>query len=209
MFTSFVNLTDNEIKNRLANIPKQGIINPYPPSILQETPRPAAVLIPLLCDVDGWRILFIHRTANQDDPHSGQVAFPGGASEVGDVSLEETALRETEEEIGINSSDVRILGRLNDYLTITSYQVTPIVASIPWPYPLKLALDEVSHTFSIPLKWLADPTNHEVKERTLPPPYGSIPVIYFKPYEGEILWGASARFTIGLLEGLFGNYHLP
>ncbi len=209
MNPGYVDLTENEIIDRLANIPRQDIVNPYPAGILLDTTKPAAVLIPLLCDVDGWRILFIHRTANQNDPHSGQVAFPGGASEAGDSSPEETAIRETEEEIGVKSSDISILGRLNDYLTITSYQVTPVVASIPWPYPLKLARDEVSHIFSIPLKWLAEPANHEVKERTLPPPFGSIPVIYFKPYEDEILWGASARFTIGLLDGLFGNYPHP
>lgn len=199
------NLTEIEIIDRLAKIPRQEVSNPYPPGILEDVPRPAAILIPLLCDNDGWHILFIRRTANQQDPHSGQVAFPGGASEAGDSNPEETALRETEEEIGLKPADVKILGQLNEYLTITSYRVTPIVARIPWPYPLNLAHDEVSRTFSIPLEWLADPANHEIKDRKLPPPYGTIPVIYFKPYDNEILWGASARFTLRLLEVLVGN----
>jgi 8-oxo-dGTP pyrophosphatase MutT (NUDIX family) len=200
------NLTEIDIINRLAKFPKQELSNPYPPGLLADEPRHAAVLIPLLQDKNRWHVLFIHRTANQHDPHSGQVAFPGGASESGDPSPEATALRETEEEIGLKSEDVMILGRLRDYLTITSYQVTPVVARIPWPYHLKLAHDEVSRVFSIPLNWLADPANHEVKDRKLPPPYDSIPVIYFKPYDNEILWGASARFTLGLLDQLFGNH---
>lgn len=205
MTSNYNNLTEIEIINRLSKIPRQEVSNPYPPGILEDVPRPAAILIPILYGNDGWRILFIRRTANQHDPHGGQVAFPGGASEAGDASPEETALRETEEEIGLKPADVKILGRLNDYLTITSYRVTPIVARIPWPYPLKLAQDEVSRVFSIPLEWLADPANHEIKDRELPTPYASIPVIYFKPYDNEILWGASARFTLGLLEVLLGN----
>lgn len=200
------NLTESEIINRLANITKQEIFNPYPPGILTDVSRPAAILIPLLCRNDSWHVLYIRRTANQNDPHGGQVAFPGGASEASDSSPVQTALRETEEEIGLKSSDIKILGQLNDYLTITNYHVTPIVARIPWPYPLKLAQDEVSRVFSIPLKWLANPANREVKDRELPPPYGKIPVIYFKPYDNEILWGASARFTLGLLEVLIGDH---
>lgn len=205
MFRHSNNLTENDILNRLAEVSKQEISNPYPPGLIANELRHAAVLIPLFFKKNGWHVLFIHRTANQYDPHSGQVAFPGGATEASDPTPEATALRETEEEIGLKPEDVTILGQLNDFLTITSYRVTPIVARIPWPYPLKLAQDEVSRVFSIPLNWLADSANHEVKERKLPPPYESIPVIYFKPYDNELLWGASARFIIGLLEQLFGR----
>ena len=199
------NLTEKDIQERLSKAPRGEISNPYPPGLYAEELQRAAVLIPLLHKKNAWHILFIHRTANQHDPHSGQVAFPGGASESSDLTPEATALRETQEEIGLNPKDVQILGQLNDHLTITSYQVTPIVARIPWPYPLNPARDEVSRIFTIPLDWLADPDNHEVKKRKLPHPYPSIPVIYFKPYDKEVLWGASARFTIGLLALLFGE----
>jgi hypothetical protein len=88
---------------------------------------------------------------------------------------------------------------------VTGYRVTPIVASIPWPYPLVLQAKEVNRAFTIPLDWLADPANHEERPRVLPAPYQPINVLYFKTFDGETLWGASARFTIELIEILFGD----
>ena len=87
--------------------------------------------------------------------HSGQVAFPGGRADPEDTDPEQTALREAYEEIGLRPSDVHLLGRLQDYLTITNYQVTPVVGVIPWPYDLHPAEEEVSRVFAIPLDWLA------------------------------------------------------
>jgi len=171
------------------------------PGFLPGSPRPAAVLIPLLRKEDGWHLLFTRRNADLPE-HSGQVAFPGGRADAEDASPEVTALREAQEEIGLDPADVRILGRLRDYLTITNYRVTPVVGIMPWPYPLRLASQEVSRAFTIPLIWLADPSNHEVRQRALPPPYAPVPVIYFHSYDGEILWGASARFTLNLLDTL-------
>jgi hypothetical protein len=73
---------------------------------------------------------------------------------------------------------------------------------IPWPYPILPANDEVSHVFTIPLEWLANPLNREERLRVLPAPFSPIPVIYYHPFEGEILWGASARFVLALIETL-------
>ncbi len=166
---------------------------------IQEAPRPAAVLIPLLQHDNNWHILYTRRNADLPE-HSGQVAFPGGRADPGDASPELTALREAWEEIGLNPADVTVLGRLNDFITVTNYLVTPIIGQIPWPYPLKLARNEVSRVFTIPLSWLAEPQNHEVRLRQLPQPYKPVSVIYFREYEGEVLWGASARFTLAFLE---------
>jgi 8-oxo-dGTP pyrophosphatase MutT (NUDIX family) len=130
------------------------------------------------------------------------VAFPGGRADPQDTSPEQTALREASEEIGLRPQDVRILGRLQDYLTITNYQVTPVVGVIPWPYDLHPAEQEVSRVFAIPLDWLAQAENHEERPRLLPPPYPPARVIYFHPYDGEVLWGASARMTLNLLQAL-------
>lgn len=162
-------------------------------------PRLAAVLIPFLRKVDGWHVLFTRRNADLPE-HSGQVAFPGGRADPEDAFPEGTALREAHEEIGLDPAEVRILGRLRDFLTITNYRVTPVVGVMPWPYRLHLASQEVSRAFTIPLAWLANPANHEVRRRALPPPYAPVPVIYFHPYDGEVLWGASARFTLALIE---------
>ena len=169
-------------------------------SYISESPRPAAVLIPLLRSDDDWHLLFTRRNSELPE-HSGQVAFPGGRSELEDQIPEVTALREAREEIGLNGSDVQVLGRLHPYLTITNYLVTPVVGVIPWPYPLVLAQEEVSRVFTIPLEWLADSSNYEERTREIPG-NKNISVIYYNPYHGEILWGASARFTLALINVL-------
>ncbi len=181
---------------------------------LTDTPRPAAVLIPLYQsqadqDVDpAWNVLLTRRT-NSVAEHQGQVAFPGGRSDPTDTTPEMTALREAHEEIGLDPIQVRILGRMDRLWTISNYLVTPIVGVIPWPFPLQLEETEVSTVFTIPLDWLADPANHEVRYRTIPNPFARIlqrdvhPVIYFKSYNDEILWGVSAEITLRLIEILY------
>jgi 8-oxo-dGTP pyrophosphatase MutT (NUDIX family) len=146
-------------------------------------------------------VLYTRRNASLVE-HSGQVSFPGGRADPDDLSPEATALREAQEEIGLNPADVRLLGRLPDYITITNYLVTPVVARIPWPYPLIPSPVEVSRIFTIPLEWLADPRNFEEKPRPLPIPGGLSGVIYYHLYDQELLWGASARFTLALLKSL-------
>ena len=168
---------------------------------LSGPPRPAAVLIPFLMKEDGWHLLFTRRTTDLQE-HSGQVAFPGGRMDPLDDSPYATALREAQEEIGLAPQDVQVLGRLSDYLTITNYLVTPVVGVIPWPYTFHLSPHEVSRVFSIPLAWLAEPAHHEIRQRNIPGWEKPIPVVYFQPYDSEVLWGASARFTLGLLEVL-------
>jgi 8-oxo-dGTP pyrophosphatase MutT (NUDIX family) len=201
---SLISLTADDIASLLANVnqsPSDGLYLevPYPSDLLQGEPRSAAVLIPLLRKQEAWHVLFTRRTDTLPE-HSGQVAFPGGRAEPGDLNAEETALREASEEIGLKPGVVKILGRLNDFITITNYRVTPVVGMIPWPFSLQLEKREVSRVFTIPLDWLADPANREEQLRPLPPPYAPVTVIYFHPYDNEILWGASARFTVTLLK---------
>jgi 8-oxo-dGTP pyrophosphatase MutT (NUDIX family) len=199
-------LTEEDIAERLSHRQRDEVLeDPFPPGFLSRPPRNASVLIPMLKQDGAWHILFIRRTSNSNDPHSGQVAFPGGGSDPGDRDAVDTALREANEELGILPADVRILGHLMDFITVTGYRVTPIVASIPWPYPLVLEAKEVNRAFTIPLDWLVDPDNHEERPRILPAPYQPINVIYFKTFDGETLWGASARFTIELINILFSD----
>lgn len=165
-------------------------------------PRQAAVLIPFFFSGGEWHILLTRRTDSVQD-HKGQVAFPGGATENEDASPENTALRETYEEIGLKASDVRILGQLDALITGTGYLITPVVGVIPWPYPFIISVDEVSRIFSIPLRWLAEPDHYEerIYSRSENDPVPHL-VIFFDQYDGEILWGVSARIIVNLLTAL-------
>jgi 8-oxo-dGTP pyrophosphatase MutT (NUDIX family) len=157
--------------------------------------RNAAVLVPLTFYMDEWHILFTRRTDHVES-HKGQVSFPGGASDEGETTPEQTALREADEEIGMNPGDVTVLGKLSRMITISNYRVTPVVGIIPWPYAFKVAGVEVARVFTIPLLWLANRNNYwefslRESERSL---------IAYHPYDGELLWGATARMTVNFLK---------
>jgi 8-oxo-dGTP pyrophosphatase MutT (NUDIX family) len=202
-------LSESEIKRKLSAarqsyLPLETGLDDYLKSgVFSEPPRPAAVLIPFVILENEWHILFTRRHADLPE-HSGQVAFPGGRADPEDRSPEETALREAYEEIGLPPPSVRILGRMKSFATISNYQITPVVGRAPWPFQVRLAQIEVSRVFSIPWAWLADPSNHEIRQRSLPIIRPPISVIYFKPYDGEVLWGVSAYIVLNLLEILTG-----
>ncbi|MDP2777199.1 MAG: CoA pyrophosphatase, partial [Anaerolineales bacterium] len=146
----------------------------------------AAVLVPLTLYQDEWHMLFTRRTERVES-HKGQVSFPGGACDEGETTPEQTALREAEEEIGLNPADVKVLGRLSHLITISSFRVSPIVGVIPWPYAFRVAGVEVARIFPIPLAWLVNKKNYwefslRESERSL---------IAYHPYDGELLWGAT------------------
>ena len=161
----------------------------------------AAVLLPLAWWQETWQLVYTRRTETVEH-HKGQVSFPGGGCEVEETSAESTALREAREEIGLDPADVRLLGRLNDTLTVTGFRVTPVVGVIRWPFPLQLEPAEVGRAFVMPLMWLADRQNWD--EEAFLPPGGSrrVKVIRYHLYDGEILWGATARITHDFLRVL-------
>ncbi|MFN8414205.1 MAG: CoA pyrophosphatase [Anaerolineales bacterium] len=155
----------------------------------------AAVLLPLMWHQNEWHILYTRRT-DRVESHKGQVSFPGGACDEGETTPEQTALREADEEIGMNPADVKVLGRLSHLITISSFRVSPIVGVIPWPYAFRVAGVEVARVFTIPLLWLANRNNYwefslRESERSL---------IAYHPYDGELLWGATARMTVSFLK---------
>jgi len=200
-----MNLSAEDISRSLRSKPAfspSGDDPPYPyyqpqPDLIER----AAVLIPLYRESDEWHLIFIKRTEHDQDDHSGQIAFPGGRAEEGDKSLVDTALRETKEEIGLHPRDVNILGFSKDILTVTHYHVTPIAGTFPWPYPLKPYPLEVEKILSYPLNWLADPDHHRVERwRSDEPEIEPHPVIFFQDYEGETLWGATAKIVLDFLD---------
>lgn len=197
-------LSEREIQVRLSVRSGKPYVDPNSRLFVNGDPRPAAVLIPLLKQNERWEILFIHRSSVEGDHHSGQVAFPGGRMDPEDNSPEETALREAMEEIALAPKQVRILGNLEYMVTISNYQVTPVVGVIPWPTTLKAAPSEVQRIFTIPLVWLADPGNRELREQEIPggSGNGTHPVHYFRHFDNELLWGVSAHITVNFLQAL-------
>jgi len=157
----------------------------------------AAVLVPLVWHAEEWHLLFTRRT-DRVESHKGQVSFPGGACDEGEATADATALREAEEELGIRPQDVKILGRLANLLTISSFRVTPVVGAIPWPYVFHVANAEVARVFTMPLAWLADAANRW--EFRIPGTHRD--VFFYQPYDAELLWGATARITVDLIRTL-------
>jgi 8-oxo-dGTP pyrophosphatase MutT (NUDIX family) len=125
----------------------------------QREPTPASVLVPLVKRADGLHVLLTRRTDHLRD-HAGQISFPGGRAEPDDADAVATALRETEEEVGIGRAHVEVIGALPQYRTVTSYLVTPVVGLLPPDYPLALDAFEVAEAFEVPLSFLMTPAHH-------------------------------------------------
>ncbi len=157
----------------------------------------AAVLVPLTFYANEWHLLFTRRTETLND-HSGQVSFPGGQCDPEDENHEETALREAEEEIGLLRHDVQLLGRVNEVVTVTHYEITPVVGVFRFPYSFFVSTVEVGRVFTMPLNWLANPHNYWQFQH----PRANHPTIAYHPYDGELLWGATARIVQNFLTTL-------
>lgn len=148
--------------------------------------RPAAVLVPLVRDDGQWKILFTKRTDRVDE-HKGQVSFPGGSVDPGDQNLLDTALRETEEEIGVRPAEVQILGRLGPTHTVVSnFLIHPFVGVLPYPYPFELNAFEVDKLVTVPLEQLLDEFKAQSHLET-----GDLSLTFNQ--QGDVIWGATAR----------------
>ena len=120
----------------------------------------AAVLVPLVARNDGLHVLLTRRTDHLRD-HAGQISFPGGRSEPEDMDAAATALREAEEEVGLQRTAVSVLGQLPIYTTVTGFVVTPVVALVQPPLTLALDSFEVAEAFEVPLQFLMTPAHHQ------------------------------------------------
>jgi 8-oxo-dGTP pyrophosphatase MutT (NUDIX family) len=154
----------------------------------------AAVLIPVVAHAQEPTLLFTQRTTHLRS-HSGQVAFPGGRAEPGDASAEFTALREAEEEIGLNPSGVEVLARLPDYRTRTGYRVTPVVGLLTPPLSLTRDPHEVAEIFEVPLAFLMDQRNCQRRTREF---LGQTVGYYVFEYQNRVIWGATAGMLVNL-----------
>ena len=190
-------LTAGWLRERFASPP------PWEPEVVDEALRqrpvmiPAAVLIPLVQREDGLSLLLTQRTAHLNN-HAGQISFPGGRAEASDSDPADTALRETEEEIGLHRRHVDIIGELPEYLTATGYRVTPVVGLIAPPFELAADPHEVAEIFEVPLSFLMNGMHHQRLSIELPEGAGRRS-FYAMPFERFFIWGATA----GMLRNLF------
>lgn len=161
-------------------------------------PAGAAVLVPLVNRDEGLSLLLTRRTDHLRD-HAGQISFPGGRVEPEDDGPVATALRETEEEIGLSRRHIAVIGQLPIYSTVTAFQVTPVVALVEPGFTLTLDEFEVAEAFEVPLSFVMDPAHHRhhrfefggTERRFLSMPWQGADREYF-------IWGATAAMLRNL-----------
>ncbi|NSW51963.1 MAG: CoA pyrophosphatase [Anaerolineae bacterium] len=155
--------------------------------------KSAAVLVPILFFNGEWCLLFTRRS-NRLRKHSGQVAFPGGSSDETDLNPAATALREAHEEIALPDSHVKILGYMHPFEANSGFSVTPVVGWIHTPFQVVPSEDEVARVFSVPLTWFL--TDGHLQYRTVETPWERREkVIFYEPYDGELVWGFTGWIT--------------
>ncbi|EKE84266.1 CoA pyrophosphatase [Idiomarina xiamenensis] len=147
----------------------------------------SAVLIPVVERADGLSLILTQR-ANQLRHHAGQISFPGGRYEDGDQHLLNTALRETEEEIGLPREQVEVLGQLRDYPTRFNFLIRPFVALVTPQQPLRAQAGEVAEIFEVPLAAVLHQDNHYAYRI----PLYIYDRVYFIPWQQRNIWGATA-----------------
>jgi 8-oxo-dGTP pyrophosphatase MutT (NUDIX family) len=163
--------------------------------------RPAAVLVPLYARDGQLFTLFTKRTELVEH-HKGQISFPGGVSEEEDANLWSTAVREAEEEVGIPSEGIRLLGELPRAVTVTGFEISPFVGAVPYPVEFRRQEGEVAEILQIPIAYLMDP--QVVEERPVKWKGREVMTLVFH-YRGHAIWGATARILSDLLEVLRGD----
>jgi len=161
----------------------------------------AAVLVSLLHLEDGLHFLFTKRT-DFIATHKGQVSFPGGRADKEDLNPLSTALRETKEEIGVSAENIQVLGLLETFPATNSLLITPVVGILKWPIKLTLSEAEVSRVFTVPVGWFKSEAHKEYK--TFTDHHGvAHPVIYYRAYSGDIVWGITAYIINNFLRTVF------
>ena len=191
-------LTPEWIRKRFSNPPVwKPEINSEPAFVHRDRWIPAAVLVPLVDRKDGLSLMLTQRAAHMHD-HPGQISFPGGRVDLPDSTRIETALREMEEEVGIDRQHVSVLGTLPEYRTGSGYRVTPVVSIVTPPFDLHANPDEVAEVFEVPFPFFMDGTNYQMRTAEFPNGAGKRS-FYTIPYENRVVWGATA----GMLRNLY------
>jgi 8-oxo-dGTP pyrophosphatase MutT (NUDIX family) len=158
--------------------------------------RRAAVLVPVWDRPDGPRMILTKRSSHLKH-HPGQVAFPGGKVDPSDPSPEAAALREAQEEIGLDPRKVRILGRLPVHETVTGFEVIPVLSVVESGFQPEAEPGEVDEVFSVPLDHVLNPANFMIESRIW---RGQRRRYYVVPWGPYYIWGATARILRGLAD---------
>ena len=162
----------------------------------------AGVLVPLIATPGSVDLLFTKRTEHVET-HKGQISFPGGVVEDGDRDIVHTALREAEEELGVERADVEPLGLLEDLTTPTGFVITPVLGLFSQTPRLRPNPAEVAEVFTVPLDFFADPASAEREFRTV---NGRQRELWKYQYGGHLIWGATAMIIRSLLRELEAGY---
>jgi len=160
--------------------------------------RPAGVLVPIEVTDIGPRVWLTKRSSALKH-HPGQVAFPGGKQDTGDADIVATALREAHEEIGLDPSNVNVLGQLPHHETVTSFHMTPVVGRTKAPFEAIAEAGEVDEIFAVPLAHVLDTAQFGVQSRRW---RGHRRYYYAVPYGPYYIWGATARILRALAEAV-------
>jgi 8-oxo-dGTP pyrophosphatase MutT (NUDIX family) len=163
-------------------------------STLPARRTPAAVLVPLVEHPDGFTVLLTQRATTLRD-HAGQISFPGGRIESEDADPWQAALRETQEEIGLEPELVEFAGYLPDHMVVSGFRVTPAVGFVRPQYELQIAAAEVHDVFEVPLEFILNAANHKSRRRKI----GEMSIeVHDIPYGDRNIWGATAGMLMTL-----------
>lgn len=182
-------MTRESIKSKLANCKRKEFTSVEFPGF-----RRAGVLVLLFPSQDGLSVFLTVRT-EEVESHKGQISLPGGMMDKGDKDIVETALRESAEEIGLNTEGVEILGLLDDSVVPSQFIITPVVGYVSSKHPAKPSKVEVAEVFDVPLTFFADDRNGRREDRELK---GRKYPLWYYNYKGKVIWGATA----GILRNL-------
>lgn len=166
--------------------------------MLAQTPRQAAVLVPIVEHGGAETVLLTKRTENLAK-HAGQVSFPGGSIDDVDADAVAAALRETHEEIGLTSDYIKVHGQLDSYRTGTGFEITPVVATVRPGFTLEIDTGEVAEAFEVPLDFILDRRNHQRQSAVW---QGRRRHYYAMPYGDYFIWGATAAMLVNLVDVL-------